>query len=255
MKRVATLLVGLMMATTATAGVISLRAADGTPIKAEQSGNGDRGVVLVHSQGRDRSDWSTFAEKLSDHGFNVVALDLRGHGESSGPEVLGEADYAAMVQEVEAAAGYLRQKGAQSVTVIGAKLGASLALHAGAGTEDVSNVVMLSPGLNVLGLKVSRALTDYGAKPILLVASDTDSGGSRAAEAIKQNALGDADFELLTDAGVGVRMLNRSPDLEGLIISWLSGTFKINKGVASSKEELQTGDVSALETTGLTLGQ
>jgi len=253
MPRALVVLFCLLFASSALPAAVLMKTPDGTAISAERYGQGERGVILIHGQGRDRTDWAPFATELSGMDFQVVAVDLRGHGSSSGPDTLDESDYGAMVQEVAAAAVWLRSHGATSVTVIGARLGASLALHAGAADPEIANIVLLSPGLNIHGFKVSAALASYGARPMLLVASSTDTSGARAAEAISKNAQGDADFELLDDAGVGVRMLNRSPDLEGLIISWLTGTFRINKGEGASRVDLLTGDLSEIETTGHTL--
>lgn len=48
------------------------------------AGRSDRApVVLVHGMGGDSSTWERFGRKLTDHGRDVVAVDLRGHGRSA----------------------------------------------------------------------------------------------------------------------------------------------------------------------------
>ena len=39
-------------------------------------------VVLLHGGGQTRHAWGETGEKLSKSGFHVLALDLRGHGDS-----------------------------------------------------------------------------------------------------------------------------------------------------------------------------
>src|SRR5512137_616212 len=51
-------------------------------------------VLLLHSFGKDRTEWDAIAPMLQRNGLAVLALDLRGHGESSrrltadGPELV-----------------------------------------------------------------------------------------------------------------------------------------------------------------------
>ena len=40
-------------------------------------------VLLLHMLGRDKSDWKDFAAALRANGYEALALDLRGHGESA----------------------------------------------------------------------------------------------------------------------------------------------------------------------------
>jgi alpha-beta hydrolase superfamily lysophospholipase len=39
-------------------------------------------VLLLHGYGEDRTVWRNFTQQLLGHGWAVMALDLRGHGES-----------------------------------------------------------------------------------------------------------------------------------------------------------------------------
>jgi len=41
-------------------------------------------LVLLHALGEDRSGWATVAARFGEH-FQVVAVDLRGHGDSDWP--------------------------------------------------------------------------------------------------------------------------------------------------------------------------
>ena len=49
------------------------------PSKLKQDGSV---VVLVHGEKGNQRDWGTLPKKLQDEGYAVVAVDLRGHGQS-----------------------------------------------------------------------------------------------------------------------------------------------------------------------------
>lgn len=59
----------------------------GIHLAADVLGAPDRGtVILAHGGGQTRHSWSGTAQKLAAAGWQAVALDLRGHGESSWSE-------------------------------------------------------------------------------------------------------------------------------------------------------------------------
>ena len=43
----------------------------------------DKGVVLLHMLDGEKNDWNSIVPKLTANKFNVLAIDLRGHGMSS----------------------------------------------------------------------------------------------------------------------------------------------------------------------------
>src|SRR5687768_14814894 len=62
---------------------------DGGVVHADLYGSGERGVVLAHGARFEKQSWSKQAQELAAAGFQVLAIDFRGYGESSGP---GQAD-------------------------------------------------------------------------------------------------------------------------------------------------------------------
>jgi pimeloyl-ACP methyl ester carboxylesterase len=65
--------------------------ARGVEIALCEWGAGDRLALLHHANGFCKGMWAEVAIRLADDGWRVVALDARGHGDSSQPE--GEAAY------------------------------------------------------------------------------------------------------------------------------------------------------------------
>ena len=77
-----------LTSTTSAAGrAVNFAASDGTQLSAtlyDSSNHPAPAVVLVHMLGRSRDDWDNVATRLADAGLVVLAIDLRGHGRSSG---------------------------------------------------------------------------------------------------------------------------------------------------------------------------
>src|ERR1039458_7354312 len=71
---------------TPAARVIDLKASDGTLLKATYfaAAKSGPGVLLLHQCNRQRKVWDDLAGQLATAGINVLTLDLRGFGESSG---------------------------------------------------------------------------------------------------------------------------------------------------------------------------
>lgn len=56
---------------------------DDVPLVADVVGNaGDPPAILLHGGGQTRFSWGETARGLAEHGYYVVSLDLRGHGDS-----------------------------------------------------------------------------------------------------------------------------------------------------------------------------
>src|SRR5258708_32685851 len=61
---------------------VSFKTPDGYALHADQYGEGSRGVVLVHGGGFTKESWKKQAEALAKRGFNVLAIDFRGYGQT-----------------------------------------------------------------------------------------------------------------------------------------------------------------------------
>ena len=70
---------------------VDLNASDGVTLKATYSSPGrpGPGMLLIHQCNMDRTSWSGITAELVDAGIHVVALDLRGFGDSGGEGISG----------------------------------------------------------------------------------------------------------------------------------------------------------------------
>jgi pimeloyl-ACP methyl ester carboxylesterase len=240
----------LMLQTTALAGTVRLATDDGQTISGTSYGSGAKGVLLVHDRTRSGVDWENFAGRLADNGFRVLAIDLRGHGASkAAANPLEAVSWGLMEHDVDAGVAWLKKQGSE-VAVVGAALGANLALTAASDNADIAGVVMLSPGLNIEGVKVSGAIGAYGG-PLLLVASKGDLVSAKAATLLQAKAQGVGLLVLVDANGSGHRLLNTEASLEAVLVGWLNGARGEGGELARPERELSTGEIEDIETTGV----
>jgi dienelactone hydrolase len=192
------------------------------------------GVLLLHQRGKDKSSWGRFPELLTKQGYAVLAIDLRGHGETTGPDgkrgsvnALTDADYMAMLNDVSAADDFLhKQKGvdADRIGIIGASIGANLAIMYLAGDRHVRTAVCLSPGLDFRGLKPMEYMKKVDKRPLYLIASKGDEYSAKTADELSRAGTPDGPKSLRLFQGNehGTDLLRANEGLAQTIASgWL----------------------------------
>jgi pimeloyl-ACP methyl ester carboxylesterase len=181
-------------------------------------------VILVHMLRKSSRDWDQLATRLAAEGIGALAVDLRGHGESQG----NADDYAGMVRDVRAARRLLASRGdviPSRIGLAGASLGATIAAQAAAEDPSITALALLSPSLEYRGLRIDAAVRKYGARPVLLIASDDDGYAARSARELQKAGGGSREIMILTRAGHGTAMLAGDPDLGRRLLEWLRRTL------------------------------
>lgn len=177
------------------------------------------GVLLLHMIGSDRSAWTPLAEQLQATGYAVLALDLRGYGETG-----GQPDWSLARSDVNTALTMLRELpgvNAQRVAVIGASIGANLGLNTCADTPACLTAVLLSPGLDYRGVTTTEAITRLGTRPVLIVASENDNNNPGDSVTLDNMAAGEHRLVIHPEAAHGTDLLSANPDLIPQIVNWL----------------------------------
>jgi len=235
---------------------VQLKADDGTAITAVTGGAAglNKGVVLVHMEGREAADWDYLADKLQRGQLRTVAPTLRKHGAATAAGAPTEADWPLMQLDVAAAVAWLRAQGVKEVSCLGAGLGANLCARVAAADPAMVNLVLLSPGLKINGVSALDAMVTYGDRPVLLVASADDRYAAVSADKMASMAKGQVRFELLETAGRGTKMLSREPSLEGTVLSWLLGTYELASGEIVRPRPAVTEEIKKIQIEGKKLG-
>jgi pimeloyl-ACP methyl ester carboxylesterase len=122
---------------------VTLSTEDGGTVYADLYGDGKRGIVLVHGGRFTKESWKEQVPILVDAGFRVLAIDLRGRGQSRGPQT--EEDDGLRF-DVLAAIRFLRASGTSSVSVMGASFGGGAAAEASIMTEtgEIDRLILLA---------------------------------------------------------------------------------------------------------------
>jgi len=156
---------------------------DGVNIVAEYVAPKDRAapvVMLLHMYRSDRTSWRPLIPKLHEAGFAVLALDMRGHGESVEPAAMtlakralgrDEALFQQMYEDVKAGYAFLAQRPEVDLTrfaIIGASVGCSVAIDYAGRDRSVDVVICLSPGEHYLGVDSTRDIRTYFGTSILI---------------------------------------------------------------------------------------
>lgn len=229
-------LAGLVCAALAlAAGPVALTTADGVQIKGQYQdapGQTGPGLICLHMLGQRRQDWSRFMAAAAARGMHSIAIDLRGHGQSttgSGGKKLdyrqfGEQEFRAAVADVQAAYDYLiAQPGVdkQRIAVVGASIGANLALNfAATRPNDVKSVVLLSPGKNYRGVDTTAAVLKFRG-PLLFYAAPGDEYSYASTQALAQAAGKRAWRREFPGRVHGTRAFEQDEKYIGEILTWL----------------------------------
>lgn len=200
--------------------------ADYYPRKADEGGTPF--VILLHMYRGDRSAFVPLIDPLHRAGFAVLALDLRGHGQSATEETRARATkgetalFRDMTRDVRAAYDWLAdQPGIDRArfALVGASIGASVALEYAAEDRSVDALVLLSPGTDYLGINSETSLRNVKGRELLMIAADNEK--EKAAIHALKNFAKDAKTEIVPGDYHGTHMFGKIPGIEKRIAEYL----------------------------------
>jgi alpha-beta hydrolase superfamily lysophospholipase len=237
MRRVGAVLALLLFGGSLEAAVsrpVALRSEDGVALAAtfyEAPRQPAPAVILLHMQTRSREDWQAFAHRLADSGIHALAIDFRGHGGSgAGPAGDdGQPNLSRLVLDVQAARAYLAGRPeavrGSAIGLLGASIGANVAILQASADTSIRSLALLSPGLDYRSLRTEAALRKYGSRPALLVAAGDDPYALRSVRELAKAGEGLREVRTLGPAGHGTVMLSRDADLERALVDWFQRTL------------------------------
>jgi pimeloyl-ACP methyl ester carboxylesterase len=130
-------------------------------------------VLLLHELYTSRTSWQPYIGTLTSAGYNVLAVDLRGMGQTRGKQ-----NWTAAVGDVAVWMNWLRMTAGvrgDAISTMGSSIGSSLAIVGCAQDAACKTAVALSPGWNANGISVEAALTtQLPGRRILIVYSQRD---------------------------------------------------------------------------------
>ena len=142
-------------------------------------------VLLLHGYGEDRSIWKVFSKQLLDRGWAVMALDLRGHGDSmtrnqlaihASPEWRTSASEFPV--DLDPALDWLKSRpriDTRKIVVIGSDVGANLALIASGRFPEVRTAVAINPNLDE-SLALAGSAQDFQPRSTMIIVPNPPEG-------------------------------------------------------------------------------
>lgn len=234
------------------AEIVNFSTSDGVRIVGDfLKAEGEYAVLLLHMMPKDRTSYKNFAQKLKNAGISSLAIDLRGHGGSeegpTGYQRFVDADHQNSICDLRAASNFLEKQGfeIQHQLVVGASIGANLALQFAAENNELLAVGLLSPGLDYKGIRAEPLARNLKVNQSILIAASEDDirspKSTESGEVMNNNVhmsrylIGLVPEELnkklivYKNAGHGTDMFGvEEPDLEVEIIRFLKNATELN---------------------------
>ena len=189
------------------------------------------GVIFLHGRGADRTAWMGLPERAQRDGMMSLALDARGHGESTvqGDARLihrrfDDAQWAGLLKDLAAAKRALVAEGADpdNIAVVGAEIGANAALLFALEDEDIQGVVMISPGLNYKGLETADAIAACRERPIFLMTTENDAYSAASCTTLKAAAEGFCELRAYPGSAQGTDIFAGGTGAANQVLMWLA---------------------------------
>ncbi len=212
---------------------ISLTTKDGIRIAADlyEVENPLGWLILVHMMPAAKDSYKDLAVRLQRLGYESMAIDLRGHGESDkGPDDylnFSNADHQKSILDLEAAVDYLvekRQAVKDKIIFVGASIGANLSLQYISQHPEFKTAILLSAGLNYHGIETGPLVKNLGAgqKVFFVSAKDDDNDAEQNQELFDLTPAGaEKQIKIYDSGGHGTDILKNQPGLNNLIVEFI----------------------------------
>lgn len=192
-------------------------------------------VLLSHMMPAAKESWDDFAQKLGEAGFQVLAIDLRGHGESveqmlnAKRQMLNykkftDEEHQKSILDLEAGVGFLKSKGVSEIHLAGASIGANLSLQYAAEHADTQSVILLSPGLDYRGVKTEPyAARLHEGQAAHYAAAGDDPYSAETVKTLHQKTPAGVKKELkvFEHGGHGTDIFSAHPEFVEELVRWL----------------------------------
>jgi pimeloyl-ACP methyl ester carboxylesterase len=220
-------------------GPIVVPTDDGAEIHGDYYGPGAAAVrapavLLLHMYSHDRRSWTPLVPSLHAAGYAVLAIDLRGHGESThkGAGTLrydtmmkdpAGNQFLEMYRDVAAARAWLASRSELDPArfgLVAASVGTSVALDVLARDPSVKGAVLMTPGVSYFGfpsLEHARKVV----QPLLMVAATEERAGAEAVAAAHPDGAAERKVVLKEGVGHGTKMFPVWPEVKPLILDWV----------------------------------
>lgn len=183
--------------------VVRFRTGTGATLAGVALGAGRAGVVLGHQLGSDLCEWVPLARAFASRGYQVLAFDFAGFGDSepgSGDDRIDT--------DVVAAAQQLRRRGADRIVLVGSSMGGTAVLSAATRVRPpVAGVVSLSGPSSFGGVDATAAMRRLRVPVLLVVGADDQPFSAEARTLYGAARVRDKQLLVVPGGGHGTSLL------------------------------------------------
>ncbi len=194
-------------------------------------------VVLLHMMPAEKESWYDFQKKLAEAGFQSLAIDFRGHGESvlkDGETIdyqnFTDKEQQDKIYDVEAAVKFFENKEIlkENISLVGASIGANLALQYQSENSNIKTSILMSPGLDYRGVTSEDKIKDLtdGQSVLLCSGGDKDDYSRKTIRKLFEEASVKKEIKIFEDAEHGTNLFKTHPEFQDYIINWLKNIYK-----------------------------
>lgn len=191
-------------------------------------------VILLHMMPATKESWEDFAKKLNLAGFQCLAIDLRGHGESQGGPLeyttFSDEQHRSCINDVEVAVNFFVSKNVSmnKILLMGASIGANLSLQFQVTHPQIKTSVLLSPGLDYVGIDsepLVKKLENSQAVFFVAGGENDDYSTETALKLFEAAKVSNKKIKTFHNAGHGTTILKEELGFVDEIIGWLKKIY------------------------------
>jgi dienelactone hydrolase len=183
--------------------------------------------ILLHMMPATKESWNDFAYIIQKNGYAALAIDLRGHGESTDRNGIKldykefkDEEHRNSMNDIASAKEFLEGQNdvdMSRISIAGASIGANLALWQASIDKDVRLLMLLSPGLNYRGILADELAPKFKGH-VYIVASEGDTKSADSSRKLVNIFPGETKLEIIKGDLHGTNMFN--PEIMDDILKW-----------------------------------
>lgn len=212
-------------ATQATTGVsvaMKLQGADGITIAATFYASAyppAPALLLLHQTPGQKEDLTQAASAWNGRGYNVLAIDMRGHGETGGVE-----DWKKTVDDIQLVLAQLAKLpgvDGSRIGIVGGSMGGQEGLVACAKFADCQALVLLSPGRGFAASIFPDPMQALGKRPVFIAVAKGNEPFYSTDKNFDSQAQGEHEFVTYDGSAHALQLFQAHPELVDKIGEWL----------------------------------
>ena len=183
--------------------------------------------LLLHMMPATKESWNEFAAIIQKNGYAAIAIDLRGHGESTDMNGIRldykefkDEEHRNSMNDIASAREFLAGQSdvdMSRIAIAGASIGANLALWQASIDQDVRLIMLLSPGLNYRGILADELAPGFKGH-VYILASDGDTKSAEGSRKLAGIFPGETKLEILKGDLHGTNMF--TPEIMNAMLRW-----------------------------------